>query len=179
MTISLRIKVFVVSKPNALELGLLDDRLLAVYRAFTPELDDELQRLGKVRAWSVHPQCDGHEHAENAAALSNPQRCGPAASLHGNRFPGMYDLEHVCGGAMGTTCNLKLYFGEPRKGPFGRSGLRGCGVLRGSIHRKAAAEVACGSQSELLSDRLALRRPSRIGALPREIGATTGMAWEH
>ncbi|QQO13889.1 FAD-binding oxidoreductase [Bradyrhizobium diazoefficiens] len=190
-------KVFVANNANARELGLLNDRLFAVYTygALTPELDDdELQRLGTTRAWGVHPPTaigttmrkmlrrflirSGYSYENESSDLAKVR--ASLEQLYRNRFPGMrsYDLEHVWGGAICMTYNRQFYFGEPRRGLFAAVGCGGGGVVRGSIHGKLLAEMACGSQSELLSDRLALSGPSWIPPEPfRRIGAATSMAW--
>ncbi|XIA67511.1 FAD-dependent oxidoreductase [Bradyrhizobium sp. TZ2] len=101
--------------------------------------------------------------------------------LFRNRFPGMrsYELEYVWGGVTAITSNGENYFGELRPGLYASVGCQGAGVLRASIHGKLLAEMACGSQSPLLTDRLMLSEPSWIPPEPlRGLGAIAKMTYE-
>jgi glycine/D-amino acid oxidase-like deaminating enzyme len=101
--------------------------------------------------------------------------------LYRNRYPHMvsHELEHVWGGVTAITYNGGLYFGMPRPDIFVSAGCNKAGVVRGTINGHLLAEMACGGQSALLSDRLALKGPSWIPPEPfRRIGVKMSIALE-
>ena len=101
--------------------------------------------------------------------------------LYLSRYPQMAShlLEHFWGGVTAITHNGGLFFGMDRPGLFVSAGCNGSGVVRGTINGHLLAEMACDSQSALLSDRLALKGPSWIPPEPfRQIGVRMSIALE-
>ncbi|QOZ66662.1 NAD(P)/FAD-dependent oxidoreductase [Bradyrhizobium arachidis] len=191
-------KVFIANNAHARALGLLADRMIVVYTyaGLTPELeDDELGRMGSLPAWGVLPPTRMGTTMRKVGRRFlirsswsyekevNPQKVRSTLTrLFRRRFPQMrsYHLEHVWGGMTAITVNGGMYFGELRPGLYASVGCQGAGVLRGNIHGKLLAEMACGSQSPLLTDRLMLTGPDWIPPEPfRGIGAIARMTWEH
>lgn len=191
-------KVFIANNAHARALGFLADRMVIVYTyaGLTPELeDDELDRLGPLPAWGVLPPTRmgttmrkvGRRFLIRSSYSyereTTPQKVRSTLTrLFRRRFPQMrsYHLEHVWGGVTAITVNGGMYFGELRPGLYASVGCQGAGVLRGNIHGKLLAEMACGCQSPLLTERLMLTGPDRIPPEPfRGIGAIARMTWEH
>lgn len=190
-------KVFIANNAHARALGFLANRLIVVYTyaALTPELDDDdLNRLGSLPAWGVVPvfsmgttmrkvqrrflirSCASYEKEHNSEKIRSH-----LARLFRNRFPEIrsHELEYVWGGATAFTSNGQFYFGELKPGLYASLGCAGGGVSRGSMHGRLLAEMACGSQSSLLTDRLMLASPNWIPPEPfRGIGAIVKMTWE-
>ncbi len=190
-------RVIIANNAHARAFGLLRSRLIGVYTygALTPRLDkDELDRLGSAPSWGVIPanrvgttsrkvlgrflirSGDSYE-----AELSTSKVRGLLTRLYRQRHPQMrsYEFEYVWGGITAITHNGGFYFGEIRKGLFASVGCNGGGVVRGSIHGKLLAEMVCGSQSKLLTDRLELINPSWIPPEPfRRIGVASQIKWE-
>jgi glycine/D-amino acid oxidase-like deaminating enzyme len=189
-------RVIIASNAHARSFGLLKGRLFAIYThgGMTPVLPaSELAKLGEDPLWGVLPAHqlgttsrkieggrfliragDSYETQPSTKAIRNL-----LTKLYRNRYPGMasYELEHVWTGATAITGNGGLFFGEIRKGLFCAAGCNGSGVVRGSINGKLLAEMACGSQSDLLSDRLSLEGPNWLPPEPaRRIGVTTTIA---
>lgn len=190
-------RVFVTNNLHARSLGLVRDRMIGIYTygAFTPELDDaELTRLGEAPRWGVLPAHRmGTTMRKTGRRLlirsgdSYEQELDPGkvrvmlTALYRRRFPHMrlHDFEHVWGGLTAVTHNGGFYFGEARPGLYASVGCGGAGVVRGTIHGKLLAELASGSQSALLSDRLAQKGPNWLPPEPlRRLGATAQIAWE-
>lgn len=190
-------KVFIANNAHARALGFLTDRMVSVYTygALTPKLDDnQLARFGDLPAWGVIPanrmgttmrKVLGRFLIRSASSYereADPKKIrSTLTKLFQNRFPGMrsYELEHVWGGVTAITSNGENYFGELQPGLYASVGCQGAGVLRASIHGKLLAEMACGSQSPLLTDRLRLSEPNWIPPEPfRGIGALAKMAYE-
>ncbi|WP_426420665.1 NAD(P)/FAD-dependent oxidoreductase [Bradyrhizobium genosp. A] len=191
-------KVFIANNAHARALGFLTDRMIIVYTygALTRELDNhELNRLGSLPAWGVLPASRmgttmrkvqrrflirssySYEKEKNLDTVRTV-----LTGLFQRRYPAMrsYDLEHVWGGVTAITVNGGMYFGELRPGLYASVACQGAGVLRGSIHGKLLAEMACGCQSPLLTDRLKLSGPDWIPPEPfRGIGALAKMGLEH
>lgn len=164
------------------------------YAALTPELDeDALGRLGSAPSWGVVPahgmgttmrKVLGRlliRSSWSYAKETNSDRLRSVlTTLLRKRFPGMrsYEFEHVWGGATAVTHNGEFYFGEVQPGLYASVGCNGVGLLRGTIHGKLLAEMACGFQSSLLTDRLSLAQPSWIPPEPLlGIGAMAQLAW--
>lgn len=190
-------KVFIANNAHARALGFLTDRMVGIYTygALTPRLDnDQLARFGNAPAWGVAPagragttmrKVLGRFLIRSASSYereTDPKKIRSTLTrLFQNRFPEMrsYDLEHVWGGVMAITSNGENYFGEVKPGIYASVGCQGAGVLRASIHGKLLAEMACGSQSSLLTDRLMLTGPNWIPPEPfRGIGALAKMTYE-
>lgn len=190
-------KVFIANNAHARALGFLADRMIVVYTyaALTPELDnDALEGLGNLPAWGVIPASRmgttmrkvlgrflirGSYSYERESNLEKVRSI--LTELFRRRFPRMrsHELEHVWGGVTAVTSNGQFYFGELRPGLYASVGCNGGGVPRGTIHGKLLAEMACGSQSSLLTDRLMLAGPNWIPPEPfRGIGARARMTWE-
>ncbi|WP_164305322.1 FAD-dependent oxidoreductase, partial [Streptococcus pneumoniae] len=70
------------------------------------------------------------------------------------------------GGLTAVTHNGGFYFGEARPGLYASVGCGGAGVVRGTIHGKLLVELACGSQSALLTDRLKQKSPNWLPPEP-------------
>ncbi|RZN06025.1 FAD-dependent oxidoreductase [Bradyrhizobium genosp. SA-3] len=189
-------RVFVANNTHAGAFRPSLNRMIPVftYGALTPPLDEEeLGRLGKAPSWGVVPahgmgttmrKVLGRLLIRSSWSYANETNVDKVrsllTSLFRRRFPGMrsYEFEHVWGGATAITHNGEFYFGEIRPGLYASVGCNGAGVLRGTIHGKLLAEMACGSQSPLLTERLSLAGPSWIPPEPlRGIGAVAKMAW--
>lgn len=190
-------RVLIAANAWARKYGLLRDRVFALYTygALTPELDDaELAKLGSLPQWGTIPahsmgttlrkfigrrllvrSGEGYEreHGDGYARAL-------LTKLFKRRFPEMksHRFEHVWGGALGMTHNGALYFGRVKPNVFVAAGCNGSGVARGTINGHLLAEMACGGQSSLLSDRLSLAPPNWIPPEPiRSIGARSTIAY--
>ncbi|MGL4291028.1 MAG: NAD(P)/FAD-dependent oxidoreductase [Phreatobacter sp.] len=190
-------RVFVTNNLHARALGLVRNRMIGIYTygAFTPELDDaELGRLGDEPRWGILPahrmgttmrktgrrllirSGDSYERERDPGDVR-----AMLTQLYRRRFPHMraHDFEHVWGGLTAVTHNGGFAFGEARPGLYLSVGCGGAGVVRGTIHGKLLAELACGVQSALLSDRLKQLGPNWLPPEPlRRLGATAQIAWE-
>lgn len=190
-------RVFITNNLHARALGIVQNRMIGIYTygAFTPKLDKtQLDCLGPGPSWGALPahrmgttmrktmgrllirSGDSYEQE-----LDPDKVRGMLARLYRNRFPNMpsYDFEHVWGGLTAITHNGAFSFGQIKPGIFASVGCGGAGVARGAIQGKLLAELACGSQSSLLSDRLNLDGPNWLPPEPfRRIGAKTQIAWE-
>ncbi|QEL27158.1 FAD-binding oxidoreductase (plasmid) [Bosea sp. F3-2] len=190
-------RVFVTNNLHARAFGLARDRMIGIYTygAFTPELDGEqLDLLGKSPEWGALPAHRmGTTMRKTMGRLlirsgdSYERELEPAAvramltALHRKRFPAMrtHAFEHVWGGLTAVTHNGGFLFGQVKPGLFVSAGCGGAGVTRGTIQGKLLAELACGSQSPLLSDRLAQSGPNWLPPEPlRGTGAKVQIAWE-
>lgn len=191
-------KVFIANNGHAEALGFLTNRMIVAYTyaALTPELDnDELDRFGTLPAWGVAPpmlmgttmrktlkrvlirSSFSYEKESDLEKVRSTLR-----RLLQRRFPRMrcYEFEHVWGGEVAIGSNGEGYFGELRPGLYASVGCQGAGVVRGTIYGKLLAEMAAGSQSSLLTDRLKAASPKWIPPEPfRGIGAISRMTWEH
>ena len=191
-------RVLIAANAHARALGLLRDRIIAIYTygGLTPELDQvELAKLGALPQWGIIP---AHRLGTTLRKFANRRflvRSGDSyerelplaqvrallTQLYLSRYPQMasHQLEHVWGGVTAITHNGGLFFGMDRPGLFVSAGCNGSGVVRGTINGHLLAEMACGSQSALLSDRLALKGPSWIPPEPfRQIGVRMSIALE-
>lgn len=190
-------RLFITNNLHARSLGIVRNRMIGIYTygAFTPELDEtQLNLLGEEPEWGALPAHRmGTTMRKTMGRLlirsgdSYESELDPAevramlARLYRNRFPKMksHEFEHVWGGLTAVTHNGAFYFGRVRPGIFASVGCGGAGVTRGTIHGRLLAELACGSQSRLLSDRLALSGPNWLPPEPfRRLGATAQIAWE-
>lgn len=190
-------RVFVTNNLHARSLGLVQNRMIGIYTygAFTPEFEDgELARLGEAPRWGVLPAHRmGTTMRKTGRRLlirsgdSYERELDPdkvramLTELYRRRFPHMraHAFEHVWGGLTAVTHNGGFYFGEARPGLYASVGCGGAGVVRGTIHGKLLAELASGSQSTLLTDRLKQKGPNWLPPEPfRGFGATTQIAWE-
>jgi len=190
-------RVFVTNNLHARAFGLGRDRMIGIYTygAFTPELDrEELERLGESPEWGALPahrmgttmrktmgrllirSGDSYERELELAAVR-----AMLTQLYRNRFPAMrtHEFEHVWGGLTAVTHNGAFLFGEVKPGLFVSAGCGGAGVTRGTAQGKLLADLACGSQSLLLSDRLAQGGPNWLPPEPlRGAGAKLQITWE-
>jgi glycine/D-amino acid oxidase-like deaminating enzyme len=190
-------RVLVATNVHARALGLLRDRMVAIctYGGLTPELPPSaLDRLGTASQWGVipaHPIGTTLRKVGNRFLVrsgdsyetehSTPQVQSMLSKLYRRRYPAMasHDFEYVWGGVTAITRNGGLYFGQVRPGLYASAGCNGSGVVRGTIHGKLLAEMACASQSSLLSDRLALEGPNWIPPEPiRRIGVRSRILME-
>ncbi len=177
--------------------GLLRDRLFSLYTygGLTPELDDtELAKLGSLPQWGIIPahsmgttlrkfigrrllvrSGEGYEKEHTTEQARNL-----LTALFRRRFPNMssHRFEHIWGGALGMTKNGALFFGQVRPKVYVAAGCNGSGIARNTINGHLLAEMACGSQSPLLTDRLTLAGPSWMPPEPvRSIGAQASIAY--
>jgi glycine/D-amino acid oxidase-like deaminating enzyme len=190
-------RVLVATNVHARALGLLRDRMIAIYTygGLTPELSTfELEALGEAPQWGVipaHPVGTTLRKVRNRLLVrsgdsyerehSTAQVQAMLSKLYRRRYPAMasHGFEYVWGGVTAITRNGGLYFGQVRPGLYASAGCNGSGVVRGTIHGKLMAEMACGSQSALLSDRLALEGPNWIPPEPmRRIGVRSHILLE-
>lgn len=190
-------RVFVTNNLHARSLGIVRNRMIGIYTygAFTPQLDEaQLALLGEAPQWGALPahrmgttmrKTMGRlliRSGDSYESELDPDKVRAMLKrLYRNRFPAMrtHEFEHVWGGLTAVTHNGAFFFGEARPGLFASVGCGGAGVTRGTIQGKLLAEMACGSQSSLLSDRLALNGPNWLPPEPlRRIGATAQIAWE-
>lgn len=190
-------RVLIAANAWARKYGLLRDRVFALYTygALTPELDDaELGKLGAPPQWGIIPAHSMGTTLRKFAGRRLLVRSGEGyerehddryarallTKLFKRRFPGMksHEFEHVWGGALGMTHNGALYFGRVNPNVFVAAGCNGSGIARGTINGHLLAEMACGGQSALLSDRLSLAPPNWIPPEPvRGIGARGTIAY--
>lgn len=190
-------RVFVTNNLHGRSLGVAASRMIGIYTygAFTPEFDDsEIGLLGAEADWGILPahrmgttmrkvgrrllirSGDSYEK-ELASADARTM----LASLYRNRFPGMrnHEFEHVWGGLTAVTHNGGFFFGRVRPGVYASVGCGGAGVVRGTIHGKLLAELACDFRSQLLDDRMKLKGPTWLPPEPfRYVGARTQIAFE-
>ena len=190
-------RVFITNNLHARSLGIVRDRMIGIYTygAFTPQLDKaQLERLGEAPKWGALPAHRmGTTMRKTTGRLlirsgdSYERELDPdtvramLTRLYRNRFPGMrtHEFEHVWGGLTAITHNGAFAFGQVKPGMFASVGCGGAGVVRGTIHGKLLAELACGAQSPLLSDRLNRAGPNWLPPEPfRRFGATAQIAWE-
>ena len=191
-------RVMIAANAHARRFGMLRDRIIAIYTyaGLTPELEPgELDKLGALPQWGVTP---AHRLGTTLRKYANRRflvRSGDSyegelplahvramlTRLFANRYPQMAsrEFEYVWGGVTAITHNGGLYFGTAGPGIFVAAGCNGSGVVRGTINGHLLAEMACGHQSALLSDRLALKGPSWIPPEPfRRIGVKASIAIE-
>jgi glycine/D-amino acid oxidase-like deaminating enzyme len=132
--------------------------------------------LRKVRNRLLVRSGDSYEREHSTAQVQ-----AMLSKLYRRRYPAMtsHNFKYVWGGVTAITRNGGLYFGQVRPGLYASAGCNGSGVVRGTIHGKLLAEMACGSQSALLSDRLALEGPNWIPPEPiRRIGVRSRILLE-
>ncbi len=90
------------------------------------------------------------------------------------------DFEHTWAGVFCMTRNWASFFGRLKRGVFASLGYAGVGVPRGTISGKLLAELALGSESDLLADVQAL---SGLKRLPPEpflgLGVRARLWWYH
>ncbi|EUB99853.1 FAD dependent oxidoreductase [Rhizobium sp. CF080] len=190
-------RLFVANNLHARSLGIARNRMVGIYTygAFTPELgDDDLQKLGEEPDWGILPahrmgttlrktgrrllirSGDSYE-----SELSTDDARRMLTTLYRNRFPLMrsHELEYTWGGLTAVTHNGGFYFGQVRPGIYASVGCGGAGVVRGTVQGKLLAELACGIDSRLLSDRLAMKAANWLPPEPfRGIGARLQIALE-
>ncbi|MGY4601517.1 glycine/D-amino acid oxidase-like deaminating enzyme [Bradyrhizobium sp. GM22.5] len=189
-------RLFIANNGQARDLGILPDRTITIltYAALTPRLDkDELAKLGAAPIWGMTPinsmgmtmrKLKDRFLVRSMSSYgreNDPRTVREELSrLYCKRYPRMssHEFEYVWGGAVAFTGNGGFYFGEARPGIFGAVGCNAAGVVKGTIHGKLLAELACGSQSELLTDRLRQTGPNWLPPEPfRGIGAMSRIAW--
>ncbi|MGH6862319.1 MAG: NAD(P)/FAD-dependent oxidoreductase [Phyllobacterium sp.] len=190
-------RVFVTNNLHARSFGIARNRMIGIYTygAFTPELDaSDLDRLGEEPGWGLLPahrmgttlrKTGGRllirsgDSYENELAPDDTRAM--LTMLYRNRFPHMkkHELEFVWGGLTAVTHNGGFYFGRARPGLYASAGCGGAGVVRGTIHGKLLADLACEVRSPLLDDRLKLKGPNWLPPEPlRSIGVKTQIALE-
>ncbi|MCK1315476.1 FAD-binding oxidoreductase [Bradyrhizobium sp. 23] len=189
-------RLFIANNAQARDLGMLPDRTVTIltYAALTPPLDGrELAKLGAAPIWGMTPidsmgmtmrklkdrflvrSMSSYGRETDPKTVRNE-----LTRLYRNRYPRMnsHAFEYVWGGSMAFTGNGGFFFGEARPNVFGAVGCNATGVVRGTINGKLLAELACRSQSQLLTDRLRQVGPNWLPPEPfRGIGAMSRMAW--
>jgi glycine/D-amino acid oxidase-like deaminating enzyme len=191
-------RVIVANNAFAKKLGLLRDRLIAIYTyaAMTPRLSrEELNKLGRDEEWGLIPANrlgttlrrtqDGRLLVRSAYSYEREQPLRQTREVltdcYRRRYPSMasHAFEHIWGGTTALTRNGAAFFGSIRPGLYASVGCNGVGVLKGSIHGKLLAEMAAGSQSPLLSDLLSLARPTWLPPEPlRRIGVKSAIRYQ-
>lgn len=189
--------VMICNNSFARSLGFLRDKMIAIYTygAFTAWSSEYNEKLaGQIDSWGVVPAHrmgttlrkiagrllirSGDSYERESSPLATKKML---TALLLRRFPNLKvpDLEYVWGGATAITHNGAFFFGEVHPGLYASVGCNGGGVVRGSVHGKLLAEMACGSQSALLTERLSLQGPSWIPPEPvRRLGVVSSIAVE-
>lgn len=191
-------RIILANNGFAKALGILRDRLFSIYTyaAITPRLPaSELQKLGEEPEWGVIPAnrlgttvrrtIDGRMMVRSDYSYESEQPLDKTTAMltesYRRRYPDMasHRFEYVWGGTTALTRNGATFFGTVRPGIYASLGCNGAGVLKGSIYGKLLAEMAIGSQSELLSDVLSLDRPTWLPPEPfRGIGVLTAIKYQ-
>jgi len=87
-------------------------------------------------------------------------------------------MEYQWGGRLCLSRNNVPAFGELETGLFTACCQNGLGVAKGTASGKLAAELACGHQSELLTNMLQQQKPVKLPPEPFTwIGANAVMRW--
>jgi len=97
-----------------------------------------------------------------------------------NRFPSLENvtMEYQWGGRLCLSRNSVPAFGELETGLFSACCQNGLGVAKGTASGKLVAELACGHQSELLTNMLQQQKPVKLPPEPFTwIGANALMRW--
>jgi len=97
-----------------------------------------------------------------------------------NRFPSLnsVNMEYQWAGHLCLSRNNVPAFGELETGLFAACCQNGLGVAKGTSLGKLVAELACGHQSDLLTNVLQLKDPSKLPPEPFTwIGANAVMRW--
>lgn len=191
-------RLIIANNGFARHLGLLRDRLITIYTyaGLTEALEPgELQKLGAPPCWGVIPAHrlgstlrkieGGRFMVRSAYSYEREMPVNHAhamlSELYRHRYPSMksHAFEHVWGGCTALTLNGGMFFGRLRPGVYASAGCNGAGVLRGSIQGRLLADLACGVDSELLSEQMKLQGPNWIPPEPlRGIGVRSVIAVE-
>lgn len=97
---------------------------------------------------------------------AGPELRGKARDLHRQaflrRFPALSEVgfEHTWAGVMGISRNFYPFFGRLGPDLVGAAGFNGAGIAFGTTSGRLLAEMLCGADSQLLSDRLRLPGPA-------------------
>lgn len=190
-------RLFIANNLHARSFGIVRNRMVGIYTygALTPELEErDLQQLGEEVDWGILPAhrmgttmrktgrrllIRSGDSYENELVPDETRRM--LTTLYRNRFPHMrkHEFEYVWGGLTAVTHNEGFHFGRVRQGVYASVGCGGAGVVRGTIHGKLLAELACGVESPLLRDRLGMKGPVWLPPEPfRGIGARLQIAVE-
>lgn len=191
-------RLIIANNGYARRLGILRDRLITIftYAGLTASLDkSELDKLGGESTWGIIPahrlgstlrKAEGGRFMVRSAysyerELPADQVKTMLSGLYRNRYPQMasHQFETVWGGCTALTLNGGLFFGAIRSGMYASVGCNGAGVLRGSTQGRLLAELACGVDSDLLSEQMKLEGPSWIPPEPiRKVGVLSVIAME-
>ncbi|KAA0911342.1 FAD-binding oxidoreductase [Pusillimonas sp. ANT_WB101] len=191
-------RLILANNSFAKRLGVLSSRLITIftYAGLTEPLDDsEFSLLGNEPSWGVIPAHrlgstlrkvrGGRFMVRSAYSYERELPAEHASSmlseLYKNRYAHLrsHKFETVWGGCTALTRNGAPFFGRVRPGLYASVGCNGSGVLRGSIQGRLLAEMACGQDSDLLSDQLKLAGPTWIPPEPiRKIGVLSVIAME-
>lgn len=191
-------RVILANNAFAKALGVLRDRLITIYTyaGMTPRLpQSELEKLGEEKEWGVIPANrlgttlrrtqDGRFMVRSAYSYEREQPLDKTRAMLSESFKRRYPqlashrFEYLWGGTTALTRNGATFFGLLRPGVYASLGCNGAGVLKGSIYGKLLAEMAVGSQSQLLTDALSLERPTWLPPEPfRRIGALSAIKYQ-
>ncbi|ASM74348.1 MULTISPECIES: NAD(P)/FAD-dependent oxidoreductase [Roseobacteraceae] len=188
-------QIFITNNLHARAMGLNIGRMVGIftYAALTPELPaDELSKLGEAQSWGLLPahrigttlrkvgrrllirSGDSYEREQSSSHVR-----ALLATFYSNRFPQMrsHEFQHVWGGVTSITRNGGYHFGQFKPGIYVSAGCGGAGLARGAIHGRLLAELASGQTSQLLKDRLGMKRPTWLPPEPlRSVGAQIEIA---
>jgi len=191
-------RIILANNGFAKALGILSDRIFSIYTyaAVTPRLSEtELSKLGSESEWGVIPANrlgstlrriqGGRFMVRSAYSYEKEQDEGKTRALltqsYKQRYPNMssHQFEYLWGGTTALTRNGATFFGEVRPGLYASLGCNGAGVLKGSMYGKLLAEMAAGSQSQLLTDALSLEAPTWLPPEPfRRIGVVSAIRYQ-
>lgn len=191
-------RIILANNGFAKALGILSDRLFSIYTyaAVTPRLpESELSKLGTESEWGVIPANrlgstlrriqGGRLMIRSAYSYEKEQDESKTRALltqsYKQRYPQMasYQFEYLWGGTTALTRNGATFFGQVRPGLYASLGCNGAGVLKGSIYGTLLAELATGSQSQLLTEALSLEAPTWLPPEPfRRIGVVSAIRYQ-
>ncbi len=184
------------------ELGFMKDRILPVmtFASMTSPLsENQMKRYGGQLDWGITPADHGgttvrmtqdrrliirnsyryaHDYNTPADLLPDIQDRHRNALLA--RYPDLNDLgfDYTWGGASSLSGNFQTYFGETEPGIYLSCCDQSVGAARGTISGMMLADMACGKQSQQLSDMIEVSgTPSRLPPRPLlRIGVPMRMA---
>lgn len=168
------------------ELGFLRRRIfpLCVFASLTrPLTPQEQEAIGGDREWGLVPEepvgSTVRRTRDQRILIRNSLRYAPRyqiaervrrgiRQLHRRslraRFPALdhVEFDYSWGGVVGITSNRLPFFGRIRPGVYAAVAFNGVGLALGTISGALLADLAVGSDSELLRDRLSLPEPSAL-----------------
>lgn len=173
------------------ELGFMKDRILPVmtFASMTAPLSDaQMKRYGGQLDWGITPADHGgttvrmtqdrrliirnsyrYAHDYNTPSELLPDIHHRHRDALRARYPELSDqtLEYTWGGASSLSGNFETYFGETEPGIYLACCDQSVGAARGTISGMMLADMACGIESEQLSDMIEVSgSPSRLPPRP-------------